>query len=162
LQSTISWQATQGTTYYIRVGGFGGAQGDFVLEIEIAGAFTTVGTGCGGSGLTGTSSAGSGLPEIGSTVTMTLAPAAGVAQAIWLGVPQAPVAFCPGCSLCATLTVLLPAGPVAAIPIPNSSSLCGACLSFQGSSIFIPSGAGCSLGGLSFTLSNCVNVLIGC
>ena len=162
LQSQVIFSATQGMTYYIRVGGFGGGTGNFSLTIKIAGSFTSVSPGCGGSTLVGTSSAGSGLPEIGSTMTLTVTPAAGIAQAIWLGLPQPPVTLCPGCALSCTMAVSLPGGPIANVPIPNNTALCGACLCFQGASIYVPSGPGCSLGGFSFTLTDSVQVLIGC
>lgn len=37
LQSSISWSTTMGTQYYIRVGGFSGATGNFPLDISCAG-----------------------------------------------------------------------------------------------------------------------------
>ncbi len=161
-QSQVIFSATQGTTYYIRVGGFSGATGNFGLTIKIAGSFTSISPGCGGSTLVGTSSASSGLPEIGSTLTLTVTPAAGIAQTIWLGLPQAPVTLCPGCALSCTMAVALPGGGVANLPVPNNTALCGACLCFQGATIYVPSGPGCSLGSFSFTLTDTIQVLIGC
>jgi len=46
LQSSVTIAATQGTTYFVRVGGFNGARGTFSLEVGISSSTTSYGTGC--------------------------------------------------------------------------------------------------------------------
>ena len=117
------------------------------------------GPGCGAAALTATSSAASGLPEIGSTLTLRLLPTLGVMQTIWLGFPpyflQPPVALCPGCFASCDFELSFP-GSVLTLPVPPSVLYCGLELCAQGADIFAP--GGCSFG----TLSNSLRIVIGC
>jgi hypothetical protein len=46
LQSSVTIAATQGTTYFVRVGGFNGARGTFSLEVGVTASVASYGTGC--------------------------------------------------------------------------------------------------------------------
>ncbi|MBK8096205.1 MAG: hypothetical protein IPK26_03815 [Planctomycetes bacterium] len=118
LGSRLVVNLTSGTTYQIRVGGFGGARGSFDLTIEAGtgtGSITRNGPGCGS-----TTIAVTGQPRIGGVINIALS---GVVGAPFIGLGFA-VANTPFCGVCtfghewafanfgATQTIVWPCNPL--------------------------------------------------
>ncbi len=120
------------------------------------GGFVTTPTGCGGPPFSVLTPGGN--PVIGGTVSFTMGSAA--LSLIWLG-PPAGVPLCPaGCTLGATVAILLP-GPALVIPVPCDTSLIGGSISVQGGNVLAPGGCGVIPFGVPFTLTDTVAVTIG-
>lgn len=79
---------------------------------------------------------------------------------LWLGAPIAPVPFCPGCSLGATLGIVI-AAPGIAATIPCDPSLAGAVIALQGADLFAAGGCPAAVIGVPFTVSNTIVMTIG-
>ncbi|MBI5851109.1 MAG: pre-peptidase C-terminal domain-containing protein [Planctomycetes bacterium] len=152
LQSRVTFAATLGVTYYIRVGGFNSASGSFTLTVLAPGAFSTVSAGCGGTTLTA-----SGTPAINQPVTYTMAPALGV-PVIWIGFGPGGLPLCAGCTIGSTLDIVFP-GAVLNVTIPASSSLIGGVYFVQGADL--GNNLGCAVVPLDTTLSDTISTVIG-
>ncbi|HKB15099.1 MAG TPA: hypothetical protein VKF62_03490 [Planctomycetota bacterium] len=162
LASSVTVPTTAGAAYFVRVGGYAGAAGNFTLLVTTtggAGSVTLNPTGCGGLTLT---SAGS--PTLGATVSFTLSGITGPATFIWLGSSTGPggIPICPPapCAFGATLTFFFP-GPALAVPVPCNPSLVGGAISAQGGAVFGAGGCGPVPFGFPLTLSGTLDLVIG-
>ncbi|MEO6596938.1 MAG: hypothetical protein ABIP94_19505 [Planctomycetota bacterium] len=127
LGSRVSINATQGTTYRVRVGGFNGAFGSFDVEVQ-------PGTGLGSivrnvHGCGPTSIAATGQPRIGGSITTTLGNLSGI-PLIGLGQTPLAVPFC-GCTVGHDWLVSVVANSFV-LNVPLSASLIGAVVATQG------------------------------
>ncbi|MBK8096108.1 MAG: hypothetical protein IPK26_03325 [Planctomycetes bacterium] len=158
LQSTLQVTLTAGSTYFIRVGGFGGANGSFDLNV-------TVGTGAGTIGLANSSTCAGGLtisvtgnPNIGGAVTTALGGITGVSFFTWdVNAPNTAPGNCSPCPL------LLGAfgwnfGTGNTLNIPCDASYIGVNVFTQGVEIF---GAGGCVLPPALTLSDVYQIVIG-
>ena len=150
--SRVSINATFGTTYYVRVGGYNGASGAFDIEVQPGtglGSIVRNAHGCGP-----TTIATTGQPRIGGTVTTTLGNVTGV-PLLGLGTFLTATPFC-GCTvghdwLVAEVTQNYQ------LNVPLNVSLIGAVVAMQGAD-FLGSG-GCPSPQL--TLTDTMVVTIG-
>jgi hypothetical protein len=141
LQSSLTVNLTTGTTYYVRVGGFGGSQGNFPLEI-------LTGTGNGSIAMTTASACQTpslnlsvtGNPHIGGTITMTMSGFSGAPFVTW-GFAPAPL-LAPGCP-CLILSVATNwmFGTTNSLTMPCDPSFIGMPLGAQGADLFGASSA---------------------
>ncbi|MBK9385642.1 MAG: PKD domain-containing protein [Planctomycetes bacterium] len=132
LQSSVSFTATPGVAYFIRVGGFFAGQGSFTLDVAATGngAFFELQPGAGQASLVA-----SGSPNLGASVTYQMVNQVGTAQ-LWFGVNQFAIPLCPGAGLpviFTTLDILLPFGlSTFTSPVPCDPNLRGRAFYIQG------------------------------
>jgi hypothetical protein len=81
----------------------------------------------------------------------------GLAQVLWLGTTDAPVALCAGCDLGTEFAVVWPAAALRTV-LPCEASLVGAQWFTQGADLGIGT---CPIGGMTVALSNTVRTAIG-
>jgi hypothetical protein len=153
LTSEVTVPVVSGSTYLVRVGGFGGNTGTFQLNVHHGGVYSYVGTQCGTVTLVP-----SGLPDIGQSVSFDLGGLTGT-PAIWIGQP-ANVPVCPpaSCAIGATFDVFLVGSASLPATIPCDPSLVGATVAVQGGDIL---GAGGCSSPVPFAVSLTVLVTIG-
>ncbi len=123
LQSSVSFLATPGVTYYVRVGGFAGGQGTFTLDVIAGGngAFFELQPRLGQASIVAT-----GSPNLGGSVTYQMVNNVGTPQ-LWFGIYQFAVPLCPGAGLPVIFTsfdILLPFGlGTLTAPVPCDPNL---------------------------------------
>ena len=164
-ESRVSFQATQGVTYWIIVGGYDGAQGQFGLEVSgpasNPGSFDTTTAGCAGLGITPTG----GAPNIGSSVGWDLTGVGGGGTVMWIGLSQqaAPICTTGGgtCQFGTPLDIVLSTASIPPTPIPCDAALIGGQLYFQG--MEFGGSSGCLIGStpFRFRLSDTIRMTIG-
>ncbi|MBK9385645.1 MAG: PKD domain-containing protein [Planctomycetes bacterium] len=138
LQSRISFPVQPATTYYIRVGGYNSAQGNFQLNLILAstgtGSFATQFPACGGANLATT-----GAPNLGAAIGFNMTPATGLSffmiGSVPLGVPLCPQ----GCIIGHNMDVVLP-GPTFNATVPCWPFLRGGQVYFQGLELGVAGG----------------------
>lgn len=139
-QSSISFVTNAGSTYYVRVGGYDGRQGNFVLNVAVAGSgsFSTLTPGCGAAQLVA-----SGSPNLGGTVHYEVQGQVGVSL-MWFGIPLgSPICPPAGCQLGSTFDVIFTLSQASGV-IPCQPSLVGGSYATQAADIGAP--GGCSAG----------------
>jgi PKD repeat protein len=142
LQSRISFPVQPATTYYVRVGGYNNAQGNFQLNTTLTstgnGSFTTPFAACGGANLATT-----GQPNLGATIGFDITPATG-APFFMIGSVPLGVPLCPqGCIIGHNMDVVLPAASFTST-IPCWAFLRGGQVYFQG--LILGASGGCPNG----------------
>lgn len=151
LQSVITFSASAGGVYYIRVGGFAAASGAFTMDVEAVGSFTTVGAGCGTTAL-----AASGSPRLGGSVGYTLTPGS-FASFVWIGFTPSALPICPACTLGCSLDYVQ-SGSVLNLGVPVNTALIGGSLFTQGADLAATGGC---VFPLAVELSNTIVTVIG-
>ena len=160
LQSEVSAPMMAGVTYHLRVGGFNGATGTFGVEVSRAGGsgtFSSVFPGCGTTAITTT-----GNPDIGTTVTYSIAPVQSVGI-MWIGAIQLGTPLCVApvtCTLGTTLDFLV-SGDTIVGNIPCDPALVGGTLYTQGADIGALGGCPAAVLGVPFELSDTIATTIG-
>ncbi|MCB9892439.1 MAG: PKD domain-containing protein [Planctomycetes bacterium] len=160
VQSSVTAPLAAGTTYYVRVGGFAGAQGTFNLEVRRSGgtgSFRSVFPGCGGLLINTT-----GSPLIGGTITYALSSVQGTGF-VWLGIQPLGTPICTGCLLGTEFTVLVSASSVRGT-LPCDISLAGRSYYTQGVDVGSAAPGGCPAGipfPFSMTLSDTIQTTVG-
>ena len=156
-----------GDTIEIVIGNLGSYQGDatgFTLTISAApcpsASVAPLGAGCGAAG----PQLASTLPQIGSTVTLSVTGApASAAGLLFAGAPAPALPIGGGCSVHLDLGTIFEVGPIATDPagnwsvgvlLPNAPALVGSSAGLQGV-LFLPAPAG-------FVLTSAILVTIGC
>jgi PKD repeat protein len=158
LQSSLDLSpAVGGTTYYIRVGGYNGATGTFVLNLTVGGSgtFSTVSTGCGQATLDP-----NGSPNVGGGITYTMNNVQGT-PLIWIGTIALNNPLCPaGCALGTTFDIIIPARSLGG-PIPCMPFLQGAVFYTQGADLNAPGGCMPPIVPLPMTFTDTIVTTIG-
>ncbi|MBL8898970.1 MAG: hypothetical protein JNM84_15120 [Planctomycetes bacterium] len=140
LQSRVSAPGlTTGQTVYLRVGGFNGAQGAYLVRATLTGnigSFSNIVTGCGGLTLTAT-----GAPTLAGSVTYALGGFSG-ATSIWFGGAIGPFQVCPPetCALGADFGIVLGGVNTVTIVVPCDISIVGGSLACQGADLLAVAG----------------------
>lgn len=146
-----------GTTYYVRVGGFGSRVGSFRLDVYFdsgAGVLTNNGGGCGAATL----SLG-GAPSIGGYFEAQMGGQVGALQFLWVGAVPINVPLCAGCTIVPNFDITFSGSSFSTL-VPCDPTLIGGVLGMQGADLVGTSG-GCNLSGLDLTLTNDWTITIG-
>lgn len=138
LASSITFPVLGNQSYYIRVGGYNGGQGNFNLNLTFnptgQGSWATVFPACAGATLTPT-----GTPTLGTQFDLNVSPATGPTF-ITIGSVQIGFPLCPqGCILGHNMDVVLP-GPTFSTTVPCLNFLRGGSVFFQGIVLGAPGG----------------------
>lgn len=138
VNSAVSFMAPNAIHYFIRVGGYNGAQGNFRINVQFSssgtGTFTSPFPGCGGALLTTT-----GQPNLGLPIRFDVTPTSGPTF-ITIGSIPLGVALCPsGCNLGHNMDIVLP-GPSFSTTVPCLNFLRGGQVYFQGITLGAPGG----------------------
>ncbi len=132
LGSRATINATFGTTYYVRVGGFNGQFGAFDVEVQPGtglGSITRNVHGCGPTTINST-----GQPRIGGTVTTTLGNVTG-APFFGLGFLPGATPFCGSCTIGHEWAVAL-FGATHVLTVPLNAGFIGLPIAIQGADFF--------------------------
>ncbi len=160
LQSGIQAALVSGTTYYLRVGGYNGARGAFNVDVTRqggGGSFSTLFANCGTTSMTT-----AGNPDIGTTISYSIAPAQGVAI-IWMGAVQLGTPLCTSpttCTLGTTIDFIQVTDTLTGV-IPCDPTLVGATFYTQGADVGALGGCGSGILGVPFELSETVATNVG-
>ncbi|MBL8897167.1 MAG: PKD domain-containing protein [Planctomycetes bacterium] len=156
LNSSITFPVMGNQLYYLRVGGYNGADGNFRLNITYtpsgAGSWTSIFPACGGANLATT-----GTPTLGTAFDLAVTPTSGPTF-ITIGSLPIGVPLCPqGCILGHNMDVVLP-GPTFTATVPCLPFLRGGSVYFQG--ITLGAAGGCAPA-LPIVTTNTVQATIG-
>ncbi|MBK9385916.1 MAG: PKD domain-containing protein [Planctomycetes bacterium] len=156
LSSSITFPVLGNQNYYLRVGGYSSAEGNFRLNITFsssgAGTWTTIFPACGGANLAST-----GMPTLGTSFDLSVTPTSGPTF-ITIGSVPVGAALCPaGCILGSNMDVVLP-GPNFTATVPCLPFLRGGSVYFQG--ITLGAAGGCAPA-LPIVTTNTLQATIG-
>lgn len=152
--SSVQFASTINTIYYLRVGGYNAKQGNFEIQVSLAGtgSFSTQATGCGQATISA-----SGTPNLGSDVQFQIDNEVGT-PFLWIGLPLgAPLCPPATCTIGATFESVIPGDSLRAI-IPCDPTLRGGNVLIQGADF---GGIGGCPAPLQISLTNTIQVTIG-
>ncbi len=160
LQSLIQAPLVAGTTYYLRLGGFNGVSGSTGINVGRAGgtgSFTTAHGSCGSVSMTT-----NGNPDIGTTVTYSIAPAQGVGL-IWIGALNLGTPLCTTPTTCTLGTTFnfIQVTETLTGTIPCQPLLVGATFYTQGADVGALGGCPSAVLGVPFELSATIATTVG-
>ncbi|MBK9387167.1 MAG: hypothetical protein IPN34_20320 [Planctomycetes bacterium] len=152
--SSVTFQTTTNTLYYIRVGGYQGLQGNFNVNLSVSGAgsLSTQATGCGTATMVAT-----GQPNLGGSVSFRIDNEVGL-PFLWIGLPLG-VPLCPpaACTIGATFESIV-LGDTLQASIPCDPTLRGGTVLIQGGDF---GGSGGCPQPLQLSLTDTIQATIG-